>query len=131
MDPAELLYAETHEWVHLAQENGDTIATVGISAFAVEALTDLVYIQMPDMGQSVATGDSFGEVESVKAVSDLYSPLAGEIVAVNSDLSDDLAALSQDPYGRGWIVKVKVTNDSDLGSLLDYNAYQKQCDEEA
>jgi len=131
MDPAELLYAETHEWVHIAHENGDTIATVGISAFAVEALTDLVYIQLPDVGQSVAAGSSFGEVESVKAVSDIYSPLEGEIVAVNSGLPDELESLSQDPYGRGWIIKVKVTNDSAMGDLLDYNAYQKQCAEEA
>lgn len=131
MDPTELLYSETHEWVHLTQENTDSIATVGISAFAVEALTDLVYIQLPEVGQTVATGTSFGEVESVKAVSDLYSPLEGEVVAVNSDLPDDLEALSQDPYGRGWIVKIKVTNANDLGGLLDYNAYQKQCAEEA
>ena len=131
MDPAELLYAETHEWVHVEQDGGETIATVGISAFAVEALTDLVYIQLPDVGQTVTAGGSFGEVESVKAVSDIYSPLEGEIVAVNTELPDDLETLSQDPYGRGWIIKIKVTDNRALSSLLDYNAYQKQCAEEA
>ena len=131
MNPEELLYAETHEWAHLSEEDGDQIATVGISAFAVEALTDLVYIQLPEMGQTVSAGDSFGEVESVKAVSDLYSPVEGEVVAVNTSLPDDLEALSADPYGRGWIAKIKMTSQQSVGSLLDYSAYQRQCAEEA
>ena len=130
MEPEQLLYAETHEWVHVAEQQGDKIATVGISAFAVEALTDLVFIQLPEVGQSVTAGASFGEVESVKAVSDLYSPVEGEVVAVNTDLPDDLDALSSEPYGKGWIVKIKVTDEVGLSSLLDYGAYQRQCAEE-
>ena len=130
MNPGELLFAETHEWVHLAANDNDTIATVGISAFAVETLTDLVYIELPDPGQAVTVGGSFGEVESVKAVSDLYSPVEGEIIEVNTDLPNELETLGQDPYGKGWIIKIKVTNDSNLNQLLNFDAYQKQCAEE-
>jgi len=123
----ELLYAETHEWLHLAEQNGDKIATIGISAFAVEALTDLVYIQLPEVGQKVAVGEPFGEVESVKAVSDLYSPIEGEVIEVNESLADDLEALSTDPYGKGWIAKIKLTDEGGLADLLDVDSYQKQC----
>jgi glycine cleavage system H protein len=123
----ELLYAETHEWLHLAEQNGDKIATIGISAFAVEALTDLVYIQLPEIGQKVAVGESFGEVESVKAVSDLYSPIEGEVIEVNESLADDLEALSTDPYGKGWVAKIKLTDEGGLADLLDADSYQKQC----
>ena len=130
VNPEELLYAETHEWVQVEQQNGGRIATVGISAFAVEALTDLVYIQMPDIGQTVTPGVSFGEVESVKAVSDLYSPVKGEVIEVNSNLADALESLSNDPYGKGWIIRIKITDEGGLDKLLDYKAYQKQCAEE-
>ena len=130
MDPQQLLYAKTHEWVHIAQQQGSKFATVGISAFAIEALTDLVFIQLPEVGKIVTAGGSFGEVESVKAVSDLYSPVEGEVVAINTDLPDDLETLSTDPYGRGWVVKIKLTDESSLSSLLDYAAYQRQCEEE-
>ncbi len=127
MNHEELLYAETHEWLHLAEQNGDKIATIGISAFAVEALTDLVYIQLPEVGQKVAVGEPFGEVESVKAVSDLYSPIEGEVIEVNESLADDLEALSTDPYGKGWIAKIKLTDEGGLADLLDVDSYQKQC----
>jgi len=128
--PEELLYAKTHEWVHLAPDGGGQLATVGISAFAVESLTDLVYMQLPEVGRKVAAGESFGEIESVKAVSDLYSPVEGEVVEVNKSLPDRLETLSTDPYGAGWIAKIRVSNDSVLADLLDYAAYQKQCAEE-
>ena len=127
MKQEELLYAETHEWIHLAEQNGDKIATIGISAFAVEALTDLVYIQLPEVGQKVAVGESFGEVESVKAVSDLYSPIEGEVIEVNENLADNLEALSTDPYGKGWVAKIKLTDEGGLADLLDVDSYQKQC----
>ena len=130
MRPEQLLYAETHEWLRVDDQSPDRIATVGVSAFAVEALTDLVYIQLPDVGQTVTAGASFGEVESVKAVSDLYSPVEGEIVEVNTTLPDDLEILSSDPYGKGWIVKIKITDETGLNDLLDFDAYQKQCAEE-
>ena len=130
MKPEELLYAETHEWVRVEEEGGAKLGTVGISAFAVEQLTDLVYIELPQVGDAVSAGDEFGEVESVKAVSPLYSPVDGEVVAVNTELPDKLETLNADPYGSGWIIKVKLTDDTSLAKLLDYAAYQKQCAEE-
>ena len=130
MNPEELLYAETHEWLHLAEQNGDKIATIGISAFAVEALTDLVYIQLPEVGQKVSVGESFGEVESVKAVSDLYSPIEGEVIEVNESLANDLEALSTDPYGKGWVAKIKLTDEGGLANLMDIDSYRKQCSDD-
>ncbi|MCO6456038.1 MAG: glycine cleavage system protein GcvH [Pirellulaceae bacterium] len=130
MDPKDLLYCKTHEWVHVAQEGGAKLATIGISAFAVEQLTDLVYMELPEVGGEVQAGQPFGEVESVKAVSPLYSPVDGEIVAVNSSLPDHLETLGEDPYDAGWIIKVRITDDSGLARLLDFAAYQKQCAEE-
>ncbi len=128
MNPENLLFAESHEWAHIEEQNGDKIATIGISANAVEALTDLVYMDLPSEGTEVAAGASFGEVESVKATSDMYSPVAGEIIAVNTDLPDNLDVLNSDPYGEGWIIKVKMTSDDGVDKLLNYDAYQKQCD---
>jgi glycine cleavage system H protein len=129
--PEELLFSKTHEWVSVADEGGQKVATMGLSSFAVEALTDLVFIELPKVGRQVQAGESFCEVESVKAVSDVYAPLAGEVVTVNSSLADDLDTLSKDPFGNGWIAKIKVADDSNLKSLLDYAAYQKQCAEES
>jgi len=126
--PEELIFAETHEWAHIAEQDGEKIATIGISANAVEALTDLVYMDLPAAGTAVTAGDSFGEVESVKATSELYSPMNGEIVEVNTSLPDNLEILNSDPYGEGWIIKVKVSGDTPE-NLMDYAAYQKQCDE--
>jgi glycine cleavage system H protein len=131
VQPQELLYAKTHEWVHMDRDKaGQKVATIGISHFAVEALTDLVYIELPEVGRHVKVGESFGEVESVKAVSDLYSPIGGEIIDVNASLQNRLDQLHDDPYGAGWIVKIKVADESGLKDLLDYKAYQKQCAEE-
>ncbi len=130
MNHEELLYAETHEWLHLAEQDGDKIATIGISAFAVEALTDLVYIQLPEVGQKVSVGKSFGEVESVKAVSDLYSPIEGEVIEVNESLANDLEALSTDPYGKGWVAKIKLTDEGGLANLMDIDSYRKQCSDD-
>lgn len=130
MKPEDLLYAETHEWVHVEEQGGQKVATVGISAFAVEQLTDLVYMELPEVGTEVSAGGEFGEVESVKAVSPLYSPVDGEVVEVNSSLPDTLETLNQDPYGAGWIVKVRITDETGLSNLMDYTAYQKQCAEE-
>jgi len=129
--PEDLLFTKTHEWVAVAEEGGQKVATMGLSAFAVDALTDLVFIELPKVGRQVQAGESFCEVESVKAVSDVYAPLAGEVIAVNSGLADDLDTLSKDSFGNGWIAKLKVTDDSALKNLLDYATYQKQCAEEA
>jgi glycine cleavage system H protein len=129
MKPEELLYAPTHEWAAVTEEGGSKVATIGITAFAVEQLTDLVYMELPAVGKKLAAGEEFGNVESVKAVSPLYSPVAGEVIAVNSSLPDKLETLNSDPYGEGWIIKLKLTDESSLSKLLDYAAYQKQCEE--
>ncbi len=130
MSAEALLYSESHEWVRVAEEAGAKVATIGISAFAVELLTDLVYMELPEVGRQLSAGDEFGEVESVKAVSPLYSPVDGEVIAVNSELPDRLETLGEDPYGAGWIIKVKLTDESGLARLMDYAAYQRQCAEE-
>jgi glycine cleavage system H protein len=129
VNPKDLLYAETHEWVRVASDKGEKVATIGITAFAVEALTDLVFIQLPDVGKTVAAGKPFGEIESVKAVSDLYSPVDGEVIAVNTKLPDSLGILNTDPYKEGWMVKVRISDESGLARLMDATAYEKQCAE--
>jgi glycine cleavage system H protein len=130
--PEDLLYAKTHEWVHVQSDSsGAKIATLGITAFALEALTDLVYIELPEVGRQVSAGEPFGEVESVKAVSDLYSPVDGEVVEVNTAIADNLEQLNQDPYEKGWLIKVRIADESALAKLMDLAAYQKQCAEEA
>jgi glycine cleavage system H protein len=139
----QLLYAKTHEWVDVQTDpSGAKIATVGISAFALEALTDLVYIELPEVGRQVKAGESFGVIESVKAVSDLVCPVDGEIVEVNTRLlrgrgikpgkyePPDFDFLAKDPYESGWFVKIRISDETGLSALLDYGAYQKQCEEE-
>jgi len=130
VNPQELLFSKDHEWIHVSQEGEEKVATVGLSAFALEALTDLVFIELPEIGRNVTAGESLGEVESVKAVSDIFSPVTGEITETNSAIADELEKMSDDPYGEGWIVKIKVADDSSLADLMDYEAYQKQCAEE-
>ncbi|MEM9352192.1 MAG: glycine cleavage system protein GcvH [Planctomycetota bacterium] len=129
--PEELLYAKTHEWVSISEEGGSKVATLGISAFAVEALTDLVFIELPQVGKQVEKSEPFCEVESVKAVSDIYSPVDGEVIAVNESLPNELEILGDDPYEKGWIAKIKISDDSGLADMLDHAAYQKQCEEES
>jgi len=129
VSPEELLYAETHEWAFVEDEDGAKVATIGISAHAIEQLTDLVYMDLPAVGAAVASGESFGEVESVKATSDLYSPVDGEVIAVNETLPDNLDILGSDPYVAGWIMKVKISDESSLEKLLNFTAYEEQCNE--
>ena len=132
MRPEQLRFSKTHEWVHVETVEGRQIATVGISAFALQNLTDLVYLDLSPVGKALRAGEPFGQVESVKAVSDLYSPVDGEVQETHADLAepDKLAHLADDPYGNGWLVKIKVTNPAGLAALVDYAAYQKQCAEE-
>jgi len=117
---AELRFAKSHEWI---RPEADGLATVGISKYAVEALTDLVFMQLPPVGKKVKAGESLGEIESVKAVSDVYAPVSGEIVAVNSALPNQLDTLGQDPYGAGWLVKIRPENPAEMAALLDQSAY--------
>lgn len=130
MNPAELLYAKTHEWVSISEQDNAKIATVGISAFAVEQLTDLVFIDLPQVHTQATAGESIGEIESVKAVSDLYSPVTGEVIEVNAALADAPETLNSDPYEKGWIVKIKLSDEAALGKLMDHSAYEKQCETE-
>lgn len=126
MDVNSLKYTRSHEWVAVE----GTAATVGITDFAVRQLTDLVHIELPKVGRTVREEEVFGEVESVKAVSDLYAPIGGEIVAVNNTLADDLGVLSDDPFGKGWVIKLKVADPSSLSKLLDRKTYLEFCAEE-
>jgi glycine cleavage system H protein len=126
-----LLYAKTHEWVRVENDPaGGKTATVGLTAFALEMLTDLVHIELPKVGARVTAGQPFGEIESVKAVSDLYAPIDGEVAAANTAIADKLEHLADDPYGNGWFIKIKITSDAGLANLLDEAAYEKQCEEE-
>ncbi|NBS33842.1 MAG: glycine cleavage system protein GcvH [Planctomycetia bacterium] len=113
-------YAKSHEW---ARREDDGTVTVGVSAYAVEALTDLVFMQLPEVGAMVEAGESFGEIESVKAVSDLYAPVSGEVVAVNAELPGRLETLGEDPYGSGWIIRIQPADAGQLETLLDQAAY--------
>lgn len=117
---ADLKFAKTHEWVR--PESGGVV-TVGISSYAVEALTDLVFMQLPAVGRKVKAGESFGEIESVKAVSDLYAPISGEIVEVNFALPGKLETLGKDPYGEGWVARIKPDNPAEMDGLLDRTSY--------
>ncbi|MEX0715514.1 MAG: glycine cleavage system protein GcvH [Planctomycetaceae bacterium] len=119
MDLDQLKYAASHEWVAVE----GNVATIGITDFAVEQLTDLVHIELPKKGTKVAQGEPFGEVESVKAVSDLYAPVDGEVVEVNEKLADDLAILSDDPFVKGWMVKIQLGDPGQLDALMDKAAY--------
>jgi glycine cleavage system H protein len=120
---ADLKFAKTHEWI---RPEAGGLATVGISAYAVEALTDLVFMQLPQVGRKVKAGESIGEIESVKAVSDFYAPVSGEIVEVNAALPGTLETLGQDPYGAGWLVRIRPENPAELAALLDQAAYDAQ-----
>ena len=117
--PSDLRYASNHEW---ARANADGTVTIGISDHAQEQLGDLVYVEVPDVGQEVTAGDACAVVESVKAASDVYSPVSGEIVEVNETLADAPELVNQDSYGEGWLFRVKT--DDDLSGLLDAAAYQ-------
>jgi len=119
--PKNLKYTETHEWVEVDKD----MATVGITDFATKQLTDLVYVELPSMGAKVAKGSSFGVVESVKAVSDLHSPVSGTVVKVNEKLSKEPEIVTQDPYGKGWMIKVKIEDRTDLDALLDSEEYEE------
>ena len=130
MKPEDMLFAETHEWVHVDESDGQKVATIGITAFAVEQLTDLVYMELPKVGETVAAGQEFGEVESVKAVSPIYSPVDGMVKEVNVDLPNHLETLNEDPFGKGWIARVTISDESSLSRLMDHATYQKQCADE-
>ena len=119
--PDELLYHAEHDWVRL---DGDT-ATFGITWFAQDALGEVVFFDPPEVGASVSRDDAYAEVESVKAVSDVFAPLSGEIVEVNEGLAESPEQVNQDPYGAGWMVKVRLSDPSEVDQLMDVNAYKE------
>jgi len=124
--PAELRYAASHEWAKV--EGG--VATVGISDHAQDAMGDLVYVELPEVGQVVAAGDETGVVESVKAASDIYSPVSGEIVEINEALEDEPELVNNAPFEGGWLFKVQLTDEGELDNLLTADQYQAQIDSE-
>lgn len=113
-------YAENHEWIRVS---GDT-ATVGISDFAQQELTDVVYVELPEVGQSFGQGEPFAVVESVKAASDVYMPVAGEIIEVNAALEDAPELVNDEPYGEGWFVRIRIADPAELDALMDADAYR-------
>lgn len=118
--PAELKYVASHEWI---RDEGNGVVTVGITDHAQELLGDVVYVELPEVGSNLAEGDGAGVVESVKAASDVYSPLAGEVLEINQALVDAPETANSDPYGAAWFFKLKLNNPADLDSLLDAQAY--------
>jgi glycine cleavage system H protein len=120
MYPADRKYTKDHEWVRIA---GDT-AEIGITDFAQQQLGDVVYVDLPDPGKAIAAGESFGSIESVKAVSELYAPLSGEVIEVNGNLKDKPEAVNKDPHGT-WMIKIRLARGGDQGSLLDSGQYQQ------
>ena len=122
MIPEELKYTEEHEWV---LRTGDDTARVGITDYAQEQLGDVVFVQLPELGEQVAAGQTLGEVESTKSVSDIYAPLAGEVVARNDSLDQQPDLVNSDPYGEGWMVELRLEDPSAVDDLLDAAAYQE------
>ncbi len=114
--PGDLQYTKSHEWVRVE----DGVATIGITDHAQDELGDVVFVELPETGATLAPGDSFGAVESVKAVSDLYAPIGGEVVEVNTALEDSPEKINEDPYGEGWILKLQISDEGDLLSAADY-----------
>ncbi len=121
--PAGLFYSEEHEYLKPTDEDG--VYLVGVTDYAQGELGDVVFLELPSEGDSFGAGDVFGTIEAVKAVSDLYAPVGGEVVEVNTTLDDDPALVNSDPYGDGWMVRLKVTDESELEDLLDDSGYTK------
>jgi glycine cleavage system H protein len=121
MVPPDLRYTKDHEWIHV---EGDT-ATIGVTEYAAHELGDVVFVDLPAVGKSLDQFATFGVVESVKAVSDLYAPVAGEVVEVNGDLAGAPELVNSDPFGAGWMIKVRIADDSQVSGLLDAAAYEQ------
>ena len=123
--PDDLLYTKDHEWARVEDgPGGGKVATIGITRFAVEQLGDVTQIELPKEGEAVKQAEIFGSVESVKAVSDLFAPLSGKVVKVNSPLGDSPEYVNEDPYDEGWMIQIAVSNAAELGGLMDADAYQ-------
>jgi len=123
--PADLLYTKEDEWIRVEGEEG----VIGVTDYAQDSLSDIVYVELPGEGDALNAGDSFGVVESVKAAADLYMPISGEVLAVNEEIIDAPEMINEDPYGKAWMIRIKITDPSELGGLMDAEAYQKYCEE--
>jgi glycine cleavage system H protein len=122
-----LKFTDSHEWV---KDNGDGTATIGISEHAQEMLGDVVFVELPEVGEEITAGDSFSLVESVKAASDIYAPLSGEILEVNEELSDSPELINEEPYDGGWIAKIKISDAGELDNLTAADAYLSAIEDE-
>ncbi len=123
--PADLLYTKEDEWIRVEGEEG----VIGVTDYAQDSLSDIVYVELPGEGDALNAGDSFGVVESVKAAADLYMPISGEVLAVNEEIIDAPEMINEDPYGKAWMIRIKITDPSELDGLMDAEAYQKYCEE--
>ncbi|MEJ2543331.1 MAG: glycine cleavage system protein GcvH [Calditrichaceae bacterium] len=119
--PSELKYTKDHEWVKV---EGDT-AIVGITDYAQSELGDVVYVELPEDGAEVSMNETFGSIEAVKAVADLFSPVSGEVIEINESIQDEPEKVNQDAYGDGWMVKIRLSNPDELSQLMDASAYEK------
>lgn len=124
--PQDLFYTKTHEWVSLE----DGIATIGITDFAQSQLSDLTFVELPEVGTEFGAGDEAAVVESVKAAADVYAPIAGEVVEINGDLEDNPELINKDAFGDGWLFKLKVADESEVDGLLDPESYEDLCPED-
>ena len=127
MFPAELKYMDSHEW---AKREGDVI-TVGVSDYAQQEIQDVVYVELPEIGQKLEQKKVFGVIESVKAAFDIYAPVSGEVVEINEELEDTPECINDDPYGAGWIIKVRLSNPGELDNLLSVDEYRAKLEAEA
>lgn len=125
--PEDCLYTREHEWIRVDEDTG----TIGITEYAQASLGDIVYVELPRVGDSFSQGESFGNVESVKAVSELFMPVTGEVVQVNGDLTDAPELVNQDPYGDGWMLKLTISDASELDTLMSASEYEEYLKEEA
>jgi glycine cleavage system H protein len=125
--PSELKYVSSHEWIRLED---DGTAVIGITDHAQEALGDVVFVELPEVGAELSAGDESGVVESVKAASDLYAPISGVVVAINDALEETPESANEDPYGDGWFFKLQITDQSELSDLLDAEGYAQVCEDE-
>lgn len=119
--PADLLYTDHDEWI---RKDGDDVVVIGITDYAQDALGDIVFVELPDVGDTVDPGEAVAEVESTKATAEIYSPVGGEVIAINEDLDGGEEAVNEDPYGKGWMVRIKVSDASGLDGLHDVESYK-------
>jgi glycine cleavage system H protein len=124
--PQGLSYVSSHEWI---RNEGDGIVTIGVTDFAQEQLGDVVFVELPEVGTELVSEDEFGVIESVKAASDLFAPVSGEVVAVNERLDDDPELVNLDPYGEAWLLQLRLSHPEELEHLLDADAYSELCEE--